>query len=190
MKIISRCALSTLLAFTGMSYELIYSQWLSAILGGTLFRYSITIGIFTFCLGLSAILFDQFEKRFFKFLQLKWINLAIVAIAIVSFGIYEIAFYLSEQKISSYFLMNFLLHVPIIFIALATGLELPILYHGLPEAEKIKILSFDYIGMFGATVLFPLLLLPYFGIKWTLLVVLCVQVFCFLLIHQLQGRSH
>jgi spermidine synthase len=189
MKILSRCALSSLLAFTGMSYELIYSQWLSAILGGTLFRYSVTIGIFTFCLGLSAVFFDLIEKKYFKYLQLKWINWFIVIVAVTSFGVYEIAFNLSEQKIHDFLIMNFLLHIPIVLIALATGFELPILYHNLPESEKIKILSFDYVGMFIATILFPLLLLPHLGIKWTLLVILIVQFFCFFLIQQLKGRT-
>ena len=88
MKIFQRGALSTLLAFTGMTYELIYSQWLSAILGGTLFRYSVTIGLFTFCLGLSAIAFDYFENRWLKFLSLKWINLFIIIVGSFSFIIY------------------------------------------------------------------------------------------------------
>lgn len=188
MNLVPRCALSTFLAFTGMSYELIYSQWLSAILGGTLFRYSVTIGIFTFCLGLSAIFFDFVEKKDFRCLQLKWINLFIVLIAATSFLIYELAFFISEEKINHYLLLNIVLHVPIVLVALATGFELPLLYQGLPENEKTKVLSFDYFGMFMATVLFPLLFLPQFGIKWTLLLISTIQCLCFFPIIQLDRR--
>jgi spermidine synthase len=190
MKIFQRGALSTLLAFTGMTYELIYSQWLSAILGGTLFRYSVTIGLFTFCLGLSAIAFDYFENRWLKFLSLKWINLFIIIVGSFSFIIYDYVFYLSEKKIDNYFLTTIILHIPIVLIALATGLELPILYHKLQESEKLKVLSFDYVGMFIATILFPLLLLPQFGIKVTLILNLFLQLFCFLPIKYYKGRDH
>lgn len=190
MKLIPRCALSTFLAFTGMSYELIYSQWLSAILGGTLFRYSVTIGIFTFCLGLSAIIFDRIEKKDFKFLQLKWINLFIVFIAASSFFIYDLAFSISEKRTDHSLLLNILLHIPNVLVALATGFELPLLYQGLPEHEKTKVLSFDYFGMFLATALFPLFFLPQFGIKWTLMLILVIQCLCFLPITRLKGRSH
>lgn len=151
---------SLIVAFASMVYELGLAQILSAMLGGTTLRYAVTIGLFTATLGLGALGFDYLKERFsceamFPFFQnlLAWSGL-------IS------PFFLIEWK-SEYWLVN---HLPIMVIGLLSGVELPLLMSVSVERKRNVVLAYDYIGMFAATILFPLVLLPRFGVISTILV--------------------
>ena len=55
--------LKFILAFCGLSYELILAQGLSAFLDNTVLRYSTTIGLYMFALGLGALPFATADAR-------------------------------------------------------------------------------------------------------------------------------
>ena len=150
---------SLLVAFSGMIYELGLAQILSATLGGTVLRYSVTIGLFTATLGLGALAFDFLISKFsfqilFPFFQkiLAWIGfLSPLLLITIKSG------------------PMILSHLPIIAIGFISGIELPLLMHASKQEDKNFVLAYDYIGMFVGTLLFPLFLLPHLGVISTLL---------------------
>ena len=56
-------SLTLLVAFCSIVYELIFSQALTVIFGGTVIRYSMTIGLYLFSLGIGAFLYNWILKR-------------------------------------------------------------------------------------------------------------------------------
>lgn len=171
-----RYLLSFLFSFNGMMYELMLSQNLSAALGGTLLRYSVTVGLFTLCLGFSALLFDYLPEKAKSVANLFKLN-AYFVIGLIFLPLY---FYGVEQllktELLSYSTFQFLYHVPLVVIALITGFEIPFLFHEQTDEFKSKILAFDYGGMFLACLAFPLFFLESLGLVGTYLVVLAMQI--------------
>tara|TARA_B110001454_G_scaffold219179_1_gene250853 strand:+ start:145492 stop:146049 length:558 start_codon:yes stop_codon:yes gene_type:complete len=171
-----RFLLSFLFSFNGMMYELMLSQNLSAALGGTLFRYFITVGLFTLCLGVSSLGFDYFPEKFKSISYLFKINIGFIC------GLFVLPFYfcflewLLNRDTFSYAVFQYLYHVPLIVIALVTGFEIPYLFHGQADDRKSQILAFDYGGMFVACLAFPLLFIENLGLFGSYAVVLCLQI--------------
>jgi predicted membrane-bound spermidine synthase len=170
-----RFLLSFLFSFNGMMYELMLSQNLSAALGGTLLRYFITIGLFTLCLGSSALAFDYFPEKYKSVSYLYRINLFFV-VGLLFLPIY---FYAAElmlgKNILSYTVFQYVYHAPLIVIALVTGFEIPYLFHGQPDDRKSQILAFDYIGMFLACLAFPLVFIESLGLFGSFAFILALQ---------------
>ncbi len=139
-----------------MIYELSFAQLLSAVLGGTLLQYSITIGLFTFSLGLAALVQEKIASslRALFFLQLATAFFALLG------HLYLEALFRAGPLSGIFYLAAY---APVILIGLITGLELPLLLKKTKAASGSILIAWDYFGMFMATVLFPLLLLPYFG---------------------------
>lgn len=183
----TRFLLSFLFSFNGMMYELLLSQNLSAALGGTLFRYTITIGLFTLCLGVAAIIYDYIPETYKSIDSLYKIN-RFFTIGLFFLPLY---FYLLESSLVkqwfSYDVFQFLYHAPLVIVALVTGFEIPYLFHGQTDEHKSQILAFDYVGMFLASVAFPIVFLEHIGLMGTFVVVMCSQVAAFLVIRKLSG---
>lgn len=166
--------LSFLFSFNGMMYELILSQSLSAALGGTLFRYVTTVGIFTLCLGISSIAFEHFPEHRKQFRNLVPLNKFFIVFLLALPGY----FYILEHNISS----TILYHIPLVIIALITGLEIPYLFHNQSKTTKSQILGFDYGGMFLACLAFPLFFITTLGLLGTFFFVMILQLIVLLLI--------
>jgi spermidine synthase len=153
-----RILFCALLATAGMIYELALAHLLSVVLGGTLLQYSVTIGLFTLSLGLASLFFPRLPDcaktaKAFALFQLLTALTAIVA------GISLAALF--TRGISTP--VAYLAYVPALLVGLLTGVELPLLLqHGGPESRSACIAA-DYAGMFAATLLFPLALLPAVG---------------------------
>ncbi len=147
-------------AFAGIIYELGLAQILSATLGGTVLRYAVTIGLFTATLGLGALAFEYVYKKstfetIFPMFQniLAWIGLCSPWLLIGAH---------SENMILN--------HLPIVMIGFFSGIELPLLMSVSDSKDKGLVLAFDYFGMFAGTLLFPIFLLPIFGVISTMLI--------------------
>jgi spermidine synthase len=151
-------AISLLVALTGMIYELSLAQILAAVFGGTLICYALTIGLFTASLGISSFIFDSWIKK--KNQTQVFVDIQMIQAWL---GIVSLPFILLAKKNILQFCF-----FPIILVGLLSGLELPILMSCASEENKNLALGFDYLGMFLATILFPLLLLPQFGVISTL----------------------
>lgn len=171
-----RYLLSFLFSFNGMMYELVLSQNLSAALGGTLLRYFITVGLFTLCLGFSALLFDYLPEKTKTLASLFRLNIYFV-VGLIFLPLYFFGLeHLLKNDMLSYFIFQLLYHVPLVVIALITGFEIPFLFHEQTDEFKSKILAFDYGGMFLACLAFPLFFIESLGLVGTYIVVLAIQI--------------
>lgn len=170
-----RFLLSFLFSFNGMMYELMLSQTLSAALGGTLLRYFITVGLFTLCLGLSALLFDYLPEKIKVTSNLFRLNIYFfIGLVFLPFYFYGLE-QLLKKDLFSYTFFQFVYHLPLVAVALVTGFEIPFLFHGQTDESKSRILAFDYSGMFLACLAFPLFFIENLGLLQTYGVALVLQ---------------
>ncbi|MBE8222105.1 MAG: hypothetical protein HAW60_05190 [Bdellovibrionales bacterium] len=145
--------ISFVVAFCSLSYELILSQLLAVSFGGTLFHYSITMGIFMFSLGLGSL---YYTKKKSKNLILLLIKTEIILTILGLLSPYLILYTSSLQNKLYTALFYFLIHLSSVLIGFFSGLELPSL---LDISKKKNIcLYYDYLGMFVASAIFYLLI--------------------------------
>ncbi|MGK0367864.1 MAG: spermidine synthase, partial [Thermoproteota archaeon] len=163
------------LACCSILYELLLAQTLSTTMGNTILRYNITVGLYMASMGVGAIIYSRWKK---DELYLKLLNVEILLSVMGALGpILVLFFEMCMQKLSSSemsyhgFIIQSLLfcfnHSLIIVIGLLSGFELPLLMDiGAKIVEKfdIKVLIVDYVGTLIGVVLFPIWLLPEYGI--------------------------
>ena len=151
-----------IVAFCSISYELILGQTLSAFLGNTVLRYSITIGIYLFAMGIGAMIAEgKFVKNFV-------LNFARTEIALTILGglVVAIFFLLSFAfGIGTYFLV--IVHLLIFAIGVLTGFEIPLLMEAqkaITKENKAFVIGVDYAGAFFGSVVFAFVFYPMLGI--------------------------
>ncbi len=156
--------LSFLFAGTSFLNELNLAQALTASLGGTAVRFQTTFGLFTFFLGLGALIFDHLktESNIKKILIYSQVGMVFVGL----FGPYWIKFLDPISRPDHQLFFTILSYLPICICGLISGLELPALIsvENKLEINKFKALAWDYIGMFVVSLAFPLWLLYSFGV--------------------------
>lgn len=179
--------LTIIFAYCSIVYQLFIAQSLTSTLGGTNFRYALTIGLYITSMGFAALFSRKFSKGdASRALQL----LMFVEIALIVLGLGCAPYVLLVEKLrvlsldlfgggalseASAALAGALSHAPIIVVGLFSGLELPYLMecsagqkavHGLADQKRFQsdILAFDYLGTVLGAVLFPFFLLPSFGV--------------------------
>ncbi len=140
--------------------ELSFAHFLAAIVGGTLVQYAITIGLFTFALGLAALISSR--KQFLSFIQLQAL---IVGTCVIVCALFLTALEYQQKVLLGPFV--YLAYIPVFLIGLFTGFEYPLLVNGRDEKETIQIFAVDYLGMFAATLVYPLYLLPQQGVLFS-----------------------
>lgn len=176
---------SFLLAFCSLFYEYALAQVLSVCLGGTTRQYLIVISIFTFSLGLGSIAQYYLAKRF----GLRKVFLT-VEVLLVLFGAsspFFIALILGPQSFIELDPLKILLSYGMVFlIGLFSGFEIPSLFALAPSSQG-KVLGFDYLGMLGASVIFPFFLLPILGTGAGTLFVANLNI-CFLIWYGFQNK--
>ena len=162
---------TVIIAFCSMIYEFVLAQTMSAIIGGTVIQYSITIGLFMASLGFGAMAvgFVSVKEKQLTLIRIEIFLAILGALApIIILKLHNLSLYVNPAfetitVLSSYFI--------IILIGFLSGFELPLLIkiaadYGL---KSRLILISDYIGMFLATLLFPIYLLVElgtFGTAW------------------------
>lgn len=167
-------ASTIVVAFCSIAYELILSQFLTIFYGGTVVRYSITIGLFLFSLGIGSYLY-KFVKNQEKVFYLVEIILSVFApISLFVIVMLNSLNFFNFINLSIIILIS---HLPIIIIGILSGLEIPLLSY-LSSKEKnetetaqsfAEVLGFDYLGSLFGAVIFSLVLYPFFGIIFALL---------------------
>ncbi len=151
-----------LLAFCSIVYELLLGQSLSAFMGNTVLRYSVTIGLYMLSMGIGAFLADG------RALQDTVITLLKVETLLTVCGGFSVIFLLiidSSGLPDTVFLV--LAHGLIILIGILTGFEIPLLIRlrNLEvERSEHTVLGVDYIGAFFGTVAFAFFLYPVAGL--------------------------
>ena len=150
-----------LLAANGLLVELNLSQVLSAVLGGTILRYHTSVGLFTLSLGLGALLYVQIKSYIHKKNLLMVSSVIVGLIAVLGPLFIQSIDPLSHINSESFF--TILCYLPIVLLGIVTGVELPLFFDIVSKSKNFDksqrvILSFDYAGMFIASLIFPVLI--------------------------------
>jgi spermidine synthase len=151
-----------ILAFCSIAYELLLGQSLSAFMGNTVLRYSITIGLYMLSMGIGALLA---EGRFLKhpitvlmkielLLTISGALSVLVLLVLSSLGLPGLIF-------------GAVAHLLIVAIGIFTGFEIPLLIH-LKSLETKRtegtVLGIDYLGAFFGTIAFAFVFYPIVGL--------------------------
>ncbi len=159
------CSITLILAFCSIVYELLLGQALSAFLGNTVLRYSVTVGLYLLSMGIGSYFA---EGRFIRYsaLTLLWIELFLALVggsSIVALHLVHAA----ELGDLSIFLFG---HMLIILIGVLTGFEIPLLmdlWRRKNQREGFTILGVNYFGAFLGTIAFALVFYPTTGLVGT-----------------------
>ncbi len=184
--------LTPLLAFCSVIYELLLGQTLSAFLGNTVLRYSVTIGLYMLSMGIGAFFVrGVVSKNPVISLQVVEILLSIIG------GASLIFLFFLDWLGSPLLLFSLVAHSLIIIIGILTGAEIPLLMIIQSRAKKnseSKVLGVDYIGAFIGTIAFAFYFYPHAGLLETSLFVALVNAFIGLVLigqeHNVTPESH
>ena len=151
-----------LLGFCSIVYELLLGQSLSAFLGNTVLRYSVTIGLYMLSMGIGALLA---EGRWVKHavLTLLWVEIALTTVG--GFSVIFLLLMASAGMPDPVF--SAMAHMLIVVIGVLTGFEIPLLIE-IRAKEKTQteqvVLGVDYLGAFTGTVVFAFVFYPIIGL--------------------------
>jgi spermidine synthase len=155
-----------LIAACGLIYELIAGTLASYLLGDTVFQFSTVIGCYLFAMGIGSYL-SRFLTRGLvaRFVS---IELMVGVVGGFSSSLLFLAFAYTEA-------FRLILYLVVILVGTLVGLEIPLLMRILKERFQFRelvshVLTFDYLGALGASVLFPILLVPRLGLVRSALV--------------------
>jgi spermidine synthase len=151
---------SFVLAFCGLTYELVLAQSLSVLLGNSVTQYSVTLGVFLAAMGAGALVVGESSEPSRALLRLQ-IILCLLAPA---------SFFALWMAVLPHFLFVLLAVSVVAGVGFVTGMELPLLMQLAGTAGHLRVLAADYLGMLVASVAFPLYLLPHLGVFATILI--------------------
>ncbi len=149
-----------LIAACGLIYELIAGALASYLLGDSILQFSTVIGTYLFAMGigswLSRYITSGLVARFIS------IELMVGLVGGFSSTLLFFAFAYSQG-------FRLLLYGVVLLIGVLVGLEIPLLMRILRERYQLRelvanVLTFDYLGALGASLLFPLFLVPRLGL--------------------------
>jgi spermidine synthase len=149
-----------LIAACGLIYELIAGTLASYLIGDSVFQFSTVIGSYLFAMGIGSWM-SKFIGRGLvaRFVS---IELMIGLVGGFSSSLLFLAFAWTQA-------FRLLLYVVVIVIGILVGLEIPLLMRILKDRFQFRdliarVLTFDYLGALGASILFPVLLVPKLGL--------------------------
>ena len=171
--------ITLIVAYCSIVYELLMAQTLSALMGNTIMRYSITIGVYLASLGVGTMLCKTKDEpdSASRLVRIEiWLSV-IGGLAVFLIGSFDVLhrFFISSNSFFSYglgsmlrpILFFILSHTVIVLVGILSGFEIPLLI-ALSEARKPNsmnvVLGINYFGALLGAVLFPLLLLPKLGL--------------------------
>jgi spermidine synthase len=150
-------------ATCGLIYELIAGTLASYLLGDSVTQFSTIIGVYLFSMGIGSWLSKYFDKNI-----LSWFIQIEILVGIVG-GTSSTLLFLLFESIASF---RILLYGLVSLTGILVGLEIPLLMRILQNRFEFKdlvskVFTFDYIGALLASLIFPLLLIPYLGLVKT-----------------------
>ncbi len=148
-----------LVALAGLIYQLIGATLASYMLGDTVQQFSFVIGLFLFAMGIGTWVSRYFEDVVTGFISIQ-LGLALCG------GLLSPAVFLFYGYIGDVYVF---VYAAIFAIGVLVGAEIPLIARLLKMAGEGRfqyetVLSVDYIGALAASVIFPLFLLPFFGL--------------------------
>ncbi|MEJ2881558.1 polyamine aminopropyltransferase [Pedobacter sp. GR22-6] len=147
-------------ATCGLIYELIAGTLASYLLGDSVTQFSTIIGLYLFSMGIGSWISKYFEKDIlFWFIQIE------ILVGLVG-GTSSSILYLVFESAASF---RIILYGLVGITGTLVGLEIPLLMRILKDRYEFKdlvsrVFTFDYIGALLASIIFPLLLIPYLGL--------------------------
>ena len=149
-----------LIAACGLIYELIAGTLASYLLGDSVLQFSTIIGCYLFAMGIGSALSRYIERGLaYRFV---WIELLLGVIGGFSSAFLFLAFAYTQG-------FQLLMYALVIVIGILVGLEIPLLMRMVAGRYHFRdvvahVLTFDYLGALGASLVFPILLVPYLGL--------------------------
>ena len=149
-----------LIAACGLVYELVAGAIASYLLGDSVTQFSTVIGTYLFAMGigsgLSRFIVRGVASRFVL------IELMVGLVGGYSSSLLFVAFGYTDA-------FRVVLYSLVLVIGVLVGLEIPLLMRILRDRFDFKdvvahVLTFDYLGALGASLLFPLVLVPHVGL--------------------------
>lgn len=153
-------------AACGLVYELVAASLTSSLLGDSVLQFSLIIGSYMFSMGLGAYLSRWVRRGLLStFLQIQF---AVGAIG----GVSALALTMVYAFGTGY---HFVLYLLVGLIGTLVGIEIPLILRLLEERYTLRdlvsqVLSLDYLGALVASLVFPLILLPWVGLVRTALI--------------------
>lgn len=149
-----------LIAACGLIYELIAGTLASYLLGDSVLQFSTIIGCYLFAMGIGSALSRYIDRGLaYRFV---WIELLLGVVGGFSSALLFLAFAYTQG-------FQLLMYALVIVIGILVGLEIPLLMRIIRGRYHFRdvvahVLTFDYLGALGASLLFPILLVPYLGL--------------------------
>lgn len=155
-------------AFASLVYEFLLAQSLAAVFGGSVLRYNLTVGLFVAALGLGALMLAHSppEKAAGRLLATE---LLLTALGLAGPVTVLACDWLARQPALASMAggIQILAYAPVVAVGIVSGLELPLLMQ-LGDRERvhggITVLGVDYLGMCLGTIVFPVVVMPRFGL--------------------------
>ena len=150
-------------ATCGLIYELVASTAASYLLGDSITQFSTVIGVYLFAMGVGSYVSKYFRSNLLK-------TFIIVELLVGIFGgLSSTMLFIGFNFISSF---QFFLYLIVFIIGSLVGLEIPLMLRILKDKFSFddlvaKIFSFDYVGALFASLLFPLVFVPFLGLLKT-----------------------
>jgi spermidine synthase len=149
-----------LVAACGLIYELIAGTVASYLVGDSVFQFSTVIGTYLFAMGLGSALSRYLNKGLIQ--RFIWIELMLGIVGGFSSAALMWAFAFTEA-------FHLVLYALIMVMGVLVGLEIPLLMRIVKDRYSFRdvvanVLTFDYLGALGASLLFPIVLIPHLGL--------------------------
>lgn len=148
------------IATCGLIYELVAGTLASYLLGDSVMQFSTIIGVYLFAMGIGSYL-----SKFLNQYLLTWFIRIEFMVALVG-GFSAALLFVLFPMVASFRIVLYLL---VLLTGILVGLEIPLLMRILKDKVAFKdlvsqVFTFDYIGALLASVIFPLILVPYLGL--------------------------
>ncbi|MEZ0224404.1 MAG: polyamine aminopropyltransferase [Alphaproteobacteria bacterium] len=149
-----------IIATCGLVYELIAGTAASYLLGDSVTQFSTVIGCYLFAMGVGSWLTKYIHRNLLGY----FIRVEILVGAVG--GCSAILLFMMFEHVASF---RLLLYFIVATIGILVGIEIPLLMRLLKDRFEFRdlvsrVLAFDYLGALFASVLFPLVLVPYLGL--------------------------
>jgi spermidine synthase len=149
-----------LIAACGLIYELVAGALASYLLGDSVTQFSTVIGTYLFAMGIGSW-FSRFIDRGVA-ARFILIEIMVGVVGGFSSAVLFLAFAWTEG-------FRILLYALVLVVGILVGLEIPLLMRLLRDRFAFKdvvanVLTFDYLGALGASLVFPIVLVPTLGL--------------------------
>ena len=150
-------------ATCGLVYELLAGTLASYLLGDSVTQFSTVIGTYLFAMGLGS-----WVSRYINRDEIRVFVRVEILIALIG-GWSAAGLFLLFPLVQDF---RFALYALVLVIGMLVGLEIPLLIRILRHRFAFKelvstVLTYDYVGALAASVLFPLVLVPWLGLMRT-----------------------